>query len=175
MNKLMIDFETLGITDKPVLATIGAVVFNQEGIQAEMYIKVDVEDAQNHGLDISASTFLWWLEQNEQARMEMVDTWNRFSLKEAMKEVYNFYVESDCQEVYGNGALSDIVWANNAFKAVGMESPWTFREERCFRTLKAVLPHVKIDFEGTAHNPLDDAKWQALYLIEAIKHARIAN
>ena len=173
MNKLMLDFETLGITDKPVLASLGAVVFNNEGIQAEMIIKIDVEDCQAKGLEISASTFLWWLEQSDAARQEMVDNWNRVPLKDAMLELRKFFIENNCREVYGNGALSDIIWANNAFAAVKVSPPWTFRQERCFRTLKEVLPQVEIDFQGTAHNPLDDARWQALYLIEALKQAHL--
>lgn len=172
MNKLMIDFETLGVTSSPVLASLGAVVFNDEKIITSIYVKFNVEDCQQHGLEISASTFLWWLTQNENARLEMIDPSERMLLIDGMLLLRDLYQNYNCQEVYGNGALADIVWAKSAFNAVGINTPWTFREERCFRTLKAVLPNIEIDFQGTAHHPLDDAMWQSLYLIKALKAAK---
>ena len=67
--------------------------------------------------------------------------------------------------VWGNGASFDNVLLATAYKRLGMETPWPFWKDRCFRTMKNVCK-VDHSFEGTAHNALDDARSQAQHLIK---------
>ncbi|WP_173911073.1 3'-5' exonuclease [Acinetobacter sp. Marseille-Q1618] len=178
MNKLMLDLETLALSDKPVIAAIGAVVFNDEKIIQEFYVQIDLESCTKVGLEIDASTVQWWLTQSPEA-IQATFGGNqelKWGIRSALESLIDFYKENECQTIYGNGALNDIVWINSAIKAVGLEKPWGFREEMCFRSLRNHLPWVEIDdFDGTKHKAIDDAKWQALYLIKALKNARIEN
>lgn len=54
--------------------------------------------------------------------------------------------------------------ASGDVRAAGLEQPWAFWNDRCYRTLKA-RSELKIARTGTHHNALDDAKSQALHLI----------
>jgi inhibitor of KinA sporulation pathway (predicted exonuclease) len=47
-----------------------------------------------------------------------------------------------------------------------MQAPWKFYNDRCYRTLKAMYPHIKMPKRtGTHHNALDDAISQVNHLI----------
>lgn len=174
----MLDLETLALSDKPVIAAIGAVVFNESKIVDEFYMQIDLESCTRAGLEIDASTVQWWLSQSREAIEATFggDPRRKYQIDAALDTLVGFYKRHDCQAVYGNGALNDIVWINSAFKAIGMEKPWGFRDEMCFRTLRQILPHVEVgEYNGTKHKAIDDARWQALYLIKALEHARIGN
>ena len=66
--------------------------------------------------------------------------------------------------VWGNGATFDNVILSNAYKAAGMEQPWKFWDDRCYRTVKGLLPDIKIERLGTHHNAVYDAMSQARHL-----------
>jgi len=61
-----------------------------------------------------------------------------------------------------------------AYAASGLEQAWEYWNSRCFRTLKALVPHVKMEKGGVAHNALDDAKNQALHAVKLFALAREA-
>jgi len=52
----------------------------------------------------------------------------------------------------------------NAYSVVGEDPPWSYRNDRCYRTLAAICPEVKMERIGTFHNAVDDAKSQARHL-----------
>ena len=45
--------------------------------------------------------------------------------------------------VWGNGATFDNVILSNAFAACNIERPWSYKSDRCYRTLKSFAPDVK--------------------------------
>ena len=47
--------------------------------------------------------------------------------------------------------------------------PWAFYEERDFRTLKNLPDAVEVEHEGTEHDALDDAIYQARYALENLR------
>lgn len=59
----------------------------------------------------------------------------------------------------------------NAFNVVGARLPWHYRNNRSLRELRHLYPNVSVPREGTAHNALDDAKWQA-QMLRAIMRVR---
>jgi exodeoxyribonuclease VIII len=84
MKNVMLDLETFGNTSDSVIVAIGAVRFSKEGISDDsFYVNVDPNDCQDHGLTISASTVLWWLEQSEEARQAITKP-KKISLKDAL-------------------------------------------------------------------------------------------
>jgi hypothetical protein len=58
---------------------------------------------------------------------------------------------------------------SNAYLATGLVKPWGFRADRCYRTLRELLPTVVVQKSGVAHNALADAKNQALHTIELLR------
>ena len=72
-------------------------------------------------------------------------------------------------EIWGNGASFDPVLWGSAYDAMHHPRPWRFWNERCFRTVKALYPHVPVPpRSGTHHNALADALHQALHLMAMV-------
>lgn len=71
--------------------------------------------------------------------------------------------------IWSNGASFDIPILANAFRKAGMNVPWKFWNERCFRTVKSIYSDIKSPVTETAHNALDDAMNQLQHLNLIIK------
>lgn len=64
--------------------------------------------------------------------------------------------------VWSKGSIFDIAILRKAMEHRGIEVPWHFRNERCFRTVEAVFGNgVDNPPNGTLHHALADARWQA--------------
>ena len=177
MNHLMLDLETLGVGERPVITNIGAVVFNiQDGIVAEFSCEIPNWNEQTrYGREIDANTVKWWLEQPADAQKGLTTHQNPCSLPTAIENLSRFFYANNCEAIWGNGALADIRWINSTYEdcqkkfSFTESKPWQFYQEFCYRTMKAMHPKVDIPFEGTEHNALDDARHQAKVLIEILK------
>lgn len=164
-NKLMIDCETLDVGERPVILSIGAVVFNDQ--QILHYFDAGISTESTTDFDVSQDTLDWWAEQNKTARqLAFSGTEN---IKDALIRLVNFYTQHECTEIWSKGALADIRWINNALSHFNIECPWKYYKEFCFRTLLKSVPRFEIPFHGIAHNALDDAIHQAKQFIH-IKH-----
>ena len=175
---MMLDLETFSTSKNAAIASIGAVLFdplNPED-RSTFYAKVKPDSNEQYGLEISASTFVWWLKQSEEARKAMSDETDETPLAIALMELSLFYRSKYSDEpipVWGNGVAADNIWVENAYKKVGVEKPWSYREDRCFRTLRALFPDVQHhDFTATAHNALSDAIFQTDHLIKILKELK---
>jgi len=168
---VMIDLETLGNKSNSALLSIGAVEFNIEKGKTgrEFYKIIDLQSCLDVGLKINASTFYWWLQQNQGAR-DAVCIKDKLKL-ETVLHMFKGWFE-DCIEdvqIWGNGARFDIGLLEDAYVACGyQEMPWKFRGERDVRTLVSFAPEIKENypFAGTLHNPIDDCKHQIGYCVE---------
>lgn len=157
----MLDLETLGQGSNSVIIAIGAVLFNPYGgTTHDFYCTIDPEDAVREGLQIDASTVMWWLQQSDTARSAFKKP--GMPLKAALNSFREWYTKD--APVWGNGAAFDNVILANAYKAIGEKQPWDFWNDRCYRTVKGMYPHIKLSRTGTYHNALDDAKTQAEHL-----------
>ena len=86
-----------------------------------------------------------------------------------MKALVQFYELNECTEIWSKGALADIRWINNALDYFGIERPWKYYKEFCFRTLLKSVPKFDMPFVGMPHNALDDAIHQAKQFIQIKK------
>lgn len=75
----------------------------------------------------------------------------------------------DKVRIWGNGADFDNVILASVYKRIGMEQPWLYRNNRCYRTLKALHPEIPIERVGTHHNAVDDAESQARHLLAIMR------
>lgn len=172
---MMIDFETLALKS-PIVFEIGVVIFDILGIKEEILIKVCPKSCQDIGLNLDINTLSWWLNENKELLSEKVNSKDALRVEEAIALLFQTYQEWYCTKVVGNGSLADILWVHQIVDKLKEstnfkeEIPWSFRDEMCFRTLKVLLPSVNIEFEGTRHDALDDAKWQSLYMTEVLKN-----
>lgn len=160
----MVDLETMSVANNAAILAIGAVAFDRDGVGEKFYATMSLEECAEYEMDISPSTVLWWMKQSDAARAELWAPATR-TVAQALRDFATFYQTQQCETVWGNGATFDNVILASAYDALGLPRPWKYSADRCFRTIKAVMPAEDVPRVGTHHNALDDAVWQAEYLI----------
>ena len=161
----MLDLETLGNKPGSVIVAIGAVKFGHGEILETFYERVDAESCVQLGLRMDVSTVLWWMNQSDAARKEITQPGGQLS--EVLLR-FSSWVKDPDAEVWGNGASFDNVLLSDAYDRAQLPRPWTYRNDRCYRTVKSLHPEVPMARGGTHHNALDDATAQALHLMAMV-------
>ena len=161
---IMIDFESLGVGTKPVLLSLGAVKFNHTEILDEFHIGIDPSTGQALGLEITASTVLWWMRPELQAARESLLGMEQIPISIALLKFQTW--ADNPKGIWGNGSAEDGVWLRSAYEAASLKCPFDFRINRCYRTIKNMFPDKSFypPDEDVAHNALNDARWQAKHL-----------
>ena len=179
MIEFMVDLETMGSGPTAAIVSIGCVPFDRESLTVgldEFYTVVDLESSLKAGLTAESSTILWWMMQSEEARTELFSR-RRAQLYEALSALRYWMAglvpAKNDRKVWGNGAAFDNVILSSAYKAVGLETPWNFWNDRCFRTMKNEFADVPLpDRSGLHHKAVDDARYQAECLVEILHAVR---
>ena len=165
----MVDIETLGSRPGAVIASIGAVAFTPEGVVAEFECNVSLHGQQEAGLHMDPDTVLWWMRQSDAAREQ---TFRKVGapLFNALTDLAAFASDEGVQDYWSHGATFDLVLLHEASIKVGAPPMIKdFRRARDTRTLfeiTGVNPRTFMG-TGTAHNAVDDARAQALAVIES--------
>jgi exodeoxyribonuclease VIII len=176
----MLDLETLGTGNNAVIIAIGAVLFDKDGVSNNrFYRRVDPQSCVDAGMEMSVSTIMWWMKQDDAARAEF----NKPSLhiSEALQsfshwvETATGYCKFEERKVWGNGATFDNVILSNAYEACMIEKPWPYWGDTCYRTLKNLFPQIPMERSGMFHHALDDARSQAEHCIRLMKAAGVRN
>ena len=164
-NNVMLDLETMDNTSDSAIVSIGACVFSSaNGITSKFGVDVDLQSAIDYGGTVGGSTVLWWLGQKWEARKKLTQA-KALSLPDALTEFSNWIPKGAI--VWGNGSDFDNVILKNAYRLVDMPVPWPKFNDRCFRTMKAIFKDVeKPKREGIAHSALDDAIFQATWILK---------
>jgi len=163
---VMVDIETLGTDPGAAIVSIGAVRFDEHGIEAQFFESVDIESAQAAGLTIDAETLAWWLEQSDDARAQL---FGGNQLRACLRRLSEFIGD---RVVWACSPAFDVVLLEAAYRAVELSPPWRFyrcRDYRSFRETLSTWPDR--EQAGTAHNALDDAAYQAACLVEAVSES----
>lgn len=175
-EQVMFDFETMGVGRDAAVVALGAVKFNPQGtITDEFYARIELESSVAAGLQMDASTVLWWLNQAADARAELTDkSLERWPLQKALVAFSEWLIQGrDDEDEFppprGTFELwscgpDDLIWLRSAYAAAGLVMPVNFGDWRDFRTERQRWPQVNVEYGGTAHNALDDARNQALHL-----------
>jgi len=167
----MLDLETMGNGPDAAIVAIGAVEFDLEAgeIGEKFYMVVDLESAIQMGGIMDASTVLWWMQQSDEARN--VFTRQGETITKSMLMFSRWLRErgdrSDVR-VWGNGVAFDNVILAGSYRRHNVTPPWSGRNNRCYRTVMKLHPHVKMQRVGVHHNAVDDAENQARHLISMI-------
>lgn len=163
----VLDLETVGVNPGCVVLSIGATTLAGD----EFYVAIQPASCIAAGLVINNDTLEWWnsLDNNLAFDAAWLGT---TSLKDALYSFSNYYKDLGVTAIWGNGAGFDMPILAAAYRAVGIPVPWAHTEERCYRTLRALYPHIAAtDFAGIKHHALHDAKYEAAHLrkiLEAI-------
>lgn len=175
MKNIMLDLETMGTgVDAPIIS-IGACYFDPG--------TGDIGDVFHEQIDMStngtieASTVIWWMQQDDDARSKFYDNANAEHIDDVLKAFSDFVNPSAA--VWGNGIAFDNSKIINAYESRGLVAPWRFWNDRDVRTMVALGQAIGIDpkrdfpFEGVKHDALADAIHQAKY-VSAIHQALVA-
>lgn len=169
-NHVMLDIETLGTRPGDVILSVGAVWFAPgDGIKSSVHIAIDPESSKAAGLRAQKSTLEWWSKQSDEARAAAFG--GHMSLESALKQFSMWLPKGDQLAVWGNGANFDNALMAAAYRAIKMEQPWPYWNDRCYRTIAAMFMKTKVERVGTGHNALDDATTQALRLLKMQEEA----
>lgn len=167
MRHLMIDLETLGTGPNSVFLSLAAVQFDLDSGTIGEHFKqnINLQSAMDWGLTIDANTLQWWLKQRPEIMRLMFDdpsplhhVLNRFAL---------FIRTHEIQYVWGNSARFDLGILENGYKKADIDVPWSFRNERCYRTVIGLFPPTeeqwstaKANDDVLAHDPVYDCHKQ---------------
>jgi hypothetical protein len=177
MKHVMIDIETMGRDSDAAIISIGAVLFEFPpdcSIDLEHTFKVNVklQSSIDRGGTLNADTILWWLDQNEPARKEIINNQNSaMHIEQALHELSKWYLASGAEFVWSEGSDFDLVIIANAYKKTHKPQPWQFRNTRDTRTLYWLSGHTKEMriMPTVEHDCLEDAIAQAKTVQEAYK------
>lgn len=162
-NDVMVDLETMGTRPGSVIVSLGAIEFdpNTARLGRTFYQTCSIASSVDVGLAMDPQTVSWWLGQSEDARKELIDA--KGDLKSTLLD-FSRWLGSTETKMWGCGSDFDNALLAEAYNRAGEAVPWKFWNNRCYRTMKSLFPKVKLEREGTHHNALDDAIYQAKHL-----------
>jgi 3' exoribonuclease, RNase T-like len=161
-TEVMIDIETLSTHQNAAVLQIGAAAFSLKPDEPAMTLaewKLDLNSQEAR--HISADTLKWWSTQPHLASMLN----GKVPWQKALEELRSFI------EVVTVGTKDVHVWANSPsfdlaiLKSFPHKLPmWHFRNERDFRTARALFPAQPWDSKAVEHDALADATAQATHI-----------
>jgi len=172
MIEVMIDLETLSVESNAAIISIGAVKFDPYAKIGELgdpnnpdykhfYATVDFHSLTEAEFHVEGSTVRWWMEQSDEARHALLQ--DQVDIGTALSAFWVWFGDVSLP-TWGNGAGFDNVILRNAYQKLGGVAPFKFSHDRCFRTMKALIPDVAYMGPAVAHDALQDAEAQAVHL-----------
>lgn len=179
MDNIMLDLETMGVSNAAPIMSIGACFFELETgeIGETFHEEVSLETA---GGRIDPSTVIWWMKQSDEARSKFYKNEHAKNLQNVLLEFQGFVNDERFAKVWGNGVSFDNVILKNTYETWGLSVPWRHYNERDVRTMvdlgKSIgfNPKESMPFEGVRHDALADAIHQAKY-VSAIYRRLVSN
>jgi len=162
MQDLMLDLETLSTANNAVVASIGLVAFELAtgDIGETLYLELALEEQVIRGLHHDQATIDWWATQP----FSFHHTKTQLPVELALGSITAFMQANGTANVWGNGADFDNVILRSLYDAYGQKAPWSYSGNRCYRTLRNILPSMIVDRVGDKHHALNDALTQACHL-----------
>lgn len=164
-NELMIDIETTGQKPGCKVLSLGAYGFDKDGFPTEFYKRFSIAKQDAADLEDDQDTMSWWFKQGQDAMQEA------FSGKEDPLEAIGEFKHWFYRHFSTNREDRFLVWCCGVdfdfpileyfFRAFGYQLPWKFWNQNDYRTLKNVMPKIKMaENNAFKHNALEDCKAQ---------------
>lgn len=157
---LMVDLETMAVSPRSVVLSLGAVHFDpmDTGYSDSIYFKIDLDDQDKLGREIDPNTLDWWSKQDPAIAEEAFSQNGRIGLVEAIDRFHKF--AWGCDAFWSHGATFDLVILEDIYRQLGKPLPWNFWQLRDTRTLFSLKwkPEMSKDQK---HDALADAVRQA--------------
>lgn len=177
-ENVMIDLETMGTNPNAAIVSIGAVAFDikTRKIGEKFYSVIDLDSAIELGCATDQSTIDWWAKQSPEAQVAIKkDPKPIVEVLSSFAEFAGQLCDRSKLKVWGCGSDFDNVILNSAYQLAGIKTPWRFTNNRCYRTIRDLYPHIKVVRKGTYHNALHDAETQTMHLIDLLNPPLIPN
>jgi hypothetical protein len=157
---LMVDLETIAVTPRAVVLTLGAVTFDpfSNEIYDELYLKFDLDDQDKLGRDIDQNTLDWWAKQNPAVMEDAFSSDGRISVVDGINAFHKF--AWGCDKFWSHGAVFDLMIIEDIYRQLTKTPPWEFWRCRDTRTLFD-LADPEMEKSVEQHNALFDAIRQA--------------
>lgn len=158
---LMLDLETIAVTPRSTVLTIGCVHFNPfgNGYGDSLYMRINIDDQDKLHREIDQNTLEWWSKQDNAALQEAFSPDDRVPLVDAIDRFHKF--AWGCNQFWSHGATFDLVIIEDIYRQLNKPLPWNFWNLRCTRTLfdLGLDPDMPKD---NKHNALQDAIRQSI-------------
>lgn len=184
---LMLDIETLGTDSRAVVLSLGSTVigpgypsYYMTFANAHDMSVVD-QQIEVYARTMTGSTIAWWINQTSKEAKDAVFhsaevrhkplyegmlewlEWVNNQL-EARNETFNDLV------IWGNSAAFDCSITKSLLEDIGIEAPWKFWNEKCYRTLKGFFSGIERPRPEVPHHAMHDALAQAKHLEAILNH-----
>ena len=174
-NHVLVDLETVGTGHNAALLSIGAVRFDNAGLHDTFYVNVDPIDSIAKGAVADQRTMGWWKTQN--ADLQALMTIDQLPLTVALTKFTAWFDKVDKSYIWGFGPSFDCAILEDNYKLCGLRSPWTYRQERCGRTIIQFDPDKKHKKERRPghyeHHALYDAIYEAGQIVAILKELNL--
>jgi hypothetical protein len=177
---MMLDVEALARNANGVILSIGACIYDVDGIKSDIELYPSISEQVALGREIEDETFAWWLKQPDEARRNIAN-----GERSPIRLVADEFVEWASQERLFAGATKETLW----FSAFGNDfdypmvdtllgklrtMPWegrpNYQNKMCLRAVSSIFEKDIVWPEGkTAHTARADARNQALAHISVLK------
>lgn len=164
ITHLMCDLETTGTEAGCCILSVALVPFASEYPIEYFYEKISHAESLDAGFTDDLNTLRWWDKQKKEIQEE---AFSGIRTPKSVLESIEFYMaclgEPKEIHLWGNGKDFDNVILAKYFKHLGMDTPWHFRNNWCYRDLAKQYPMFPYVRPVNAHNALEDAKAQAAH------------
>jgi len=175
MQHIMVDIESLGTRAGCAVVSIGAVAFDPttNTLGPTFYIVVNRASCRALGLHEDQSTLAWWRRQSEEAREVLIEAESIAAptIPEVL-EAFSTYLKPfpGTRRMWSCGADFDLPIIAHLYAITGRPLPWRYTNNRCYRTLRNLVPVVQDGRQGTHHNALHDAIHQAAHAMQCLAY-----
>lgn len=158
---LMVDLETMAVTPRAVVLSLGAVHFDPygNGYTDKLYFRIDLDDQDKLNREIDPNTLDWWSKQDPTIMEEAFSPNDRVPLAEAIDRFHKF--AWGCDGFWSHGSAFDLIIIEDIYRQLNKNVPWQFWQMRDTRTVfdLGVDPDMP---KGGKHDALQDAIRQAI-------------
>ena len=181
LTHVMLDLETWGTTPYSTIIAIGACAFSPYALEPVEVItdrfEVAIDPVSCQGLLRSdAKTMMWWMDdKRDVARNEWYGK-PKLDLHVVLDSftdwLQSLIADPDDLRVWGNGSDFDNVLLAQAYEVTKRDAPWSYWQNRCYRTLRNLVHSESVQSEAT-HTALADAQSQAVQANKIVRRLGI--
>ncbi len=170
---IMLDIETLGTKPGCKLLSIGATTMFTRA-PTHFTLRASVKSQDFYELAEDPVTLLWWGTKSQDAQDDAFG--GVVDIKSVLIQFYDWlsylgYTQTGGKlYVWAKSPSFDCSILRDISERVGLEVPWSFRNELDVRTIAAIFPLINVDPTGVKHSALADAINQAS-LVEKCIHS----